>query len=142
MTAQFLSITQVGVCVAVGLAILHVNYAVFLGFISAVMDLVPVVGPVISGVVILLVAISHGPVIAALAIGVLLLAQFIENNWAKPYFFSKYMDLHPLIVIFSFVLAAKLIGVIGVVFAPAIAAVIVTLFDEIYVKIMNEDGKN
>ena len=142
VTAQFLSITQVGVCVAVGLAILHVNYAVFLGFISAVMDLVPVVGPVISGVVILLVAISHGPVIAALAIGVLLLAQFIENNWAKPYFFSKYMDLHPLIVIFSFVLAAKLIGVIGVVFAPAIAAVIVTLFDEIYVKIMNEDGKN
>ena len=51
------------------------------------------------------------------------------------------MDLHPLIVIFSFVLAAKLIGVIGVVFAPAIAAVIVTLFDEIYVRIMNEETK-
>ena len=142
MTAQFLSITQVGVCVAVGLAILHVNYAVFLGFISAVMDLVPVVGPVISGVVILLVAISHGPVIAALAIGVLLLAQFIENNWAKPYFFSKYMDLHPLVVIFSFVVAAKFLGVVGVLIAPAIAAVVVTLFEEIYVKTMNDENES
>lgn len=141
VTAQFLAMTQVGVCVAIGLAILRVDYAVFLGFISAVMDLVPIVGPIISGVLILLVSFSNGPVICALAIGVLLFAQFIENNWAKPYFFSKYMDLHPLIVIFSFVLAAKLIGVIGVIFAPAIAAVIVTLFDEIYVRIMNEGKK-
>ena len=141
VTAQFLSVTQVGICVAIGLAILHVNYAIFLGFISAIFDLVPVVGPVISGVIILVAAFSHGPLISALAVVVLLIAQFIENNWAKPYFFSKYMDLHPLIVIFSFVLAAKLIGVIGVVFAPAIAAVIVTLFDEIYVRIMNEETK-
>ncbi len=141
VTAQFLCVIQVGICVAIGLAVLKVNYALFLGFISAIMDLIPVVGPVISGVIILLVSFSHGPLISVLAIVVLLIAQFIENNWAKPYFFSKYMDLHPLIVIFSFVFAAKLIGVIGVVFAPAIAAVIVTLFEEIYVRIMNEETK-
>lgn len=140
VTAQLLSITQVGIIVAVGLAILHVDYAVFLGFISAILDLVPIVGPILAGLLILLVSFSNGPIICALAIGTLLLGQFIENNWAKPYFFSKYMDLHPLIVIFSFVIAAKLLGVIGVLLAPAIAAVVVTLFEEIYIKTMNNES--
>ena len=71
-----------------------------------------------------------------------LLGQFIENNWAKPYFFSKYMDLHPLVVIFSFVVAAKFLGVVGVLIAPAIAAVVVTLFEEIYVKTMNDENES
>ena len=140
VTAQLLSISIVGIVVAVFLLVMKVEYAVFLGFISAILDLVPVVGPVISGVLILLVAFPKGWIVCAIAIFSLLLGQFLENNWAKPYFFSKYMDLHPLVVIFSFVVAAKFLGVIGVLIAPAIAAVVVTLFEEIYVKTMN-DGK-
>lgn len=142
VTAQILSIAIVGVVVAICLLLMKVEYAVFLGFISAVLDLVPVVGPVLSGVLILLVAFPRGGLVCVLSIGALLLAQFIENNWAKPYFFSKYMDLHPLVVIFSFVVAAKFLGVVGVIIAPAIAAVVVTLFDEIYIKTMNDEVNN
>jgi predicted PurR-regulated permease PerM len=76
-----------------------------------------------------------------LAVFSLFLGQFVENNWAKPYFFSKYMDLHPLVVIFSFVIAAKFLGVVGVLIAPAIAAVLVTLFQEVYVRTMNEESE-
>lgn len=140
VTAQILSISIVGVIVAVSLLIMKVEYAVFLGFISAILDLVPIVGPVLSGIFILLVAFPKGWLIVALSIGSLFLGQFVENNWAKPYFFSKYMDLHPLVVIFSFVIAAKFLGVIGVLIAPAIAAVFVTLFEEIYVKTMNDES--
>ena len=142
VTAQLLCVTMVGVIIAICLSILRVEYAVFLGFMSAVLDLIPIIGPVVTGVIILLVAFPKGWIICSLAIGSLLLAQFVENNWARPYFFSKYMDLHPLIVIFSFIIAAKFLGVIGVLIAPAIAAVIVTLFDEIYIKIMNEEESN
>jgi predicted PurR-regulated permease PerM len=46
--------------------------------------------------------------------------------------------MHPLVVIFSFIIAAKCLGVVGVLIAPALAAVLVTLFDEIYVKTMNK----
>ena len=142
VTAQLLSITTVGIIVAVVLLILRVDYAVFLGFISAILDLVPIVGPILSGVLILLIAFPKGWIVCLIAIGSLLLGQFVENNWAKPYFFSKYMDLHPLVVIFSFVVAAKFLGVVGVLIAPAIAAVFVTLFEEIYVKTMNENNES
>ncbi len=142
VTAQLLSITTVGIIVAVVLLILRVDYAVFLGFISAILDLVPIVGPILSGVLILLIAFPKGWIVCLIAIGSLLLGQFVENNWAKPYLFSKYMDLHPLVVIFSFVVAAKFLGVVGVLIAPAIAAVFVTLFEEIYVKTMNENNES
>lgn len=142
VTAQILSISIVGIIVALSLLIMRVEYAVFLGFISAVLDLVPIVGPIISGILILLVAFPKGWIICILAISSLLLGQFVENNWAKPYFFSKYMDLHPLVVIFSFVVAAKFLGVVGVLIAPAIAAVFITLFEEIYIKTMNNDNES
>ena len=142
VTAQILSISIVGIVVALCLLVMRVEYAIFLGFISAILDLVPIVGPILSGVLILLVAFPKGWIICTLAIGSLLLGQFIENNWAKPYFFSKYMDLHPLVVIFSFVVAAKFLGVVGVLIAPAIAAVVVTLFEEIYVKTMNDENES
>ena len=141
VTAQLLSISIVGIVVALFLLVMKVEYAVFLGFISAILDLVPVVGPIISGILILLVAFPKGWIVCVIAIFSLLLGQFLENNWAKPYFFSKYMDLHPLVVIFSFVVAAKFLGVIGVLIAPAIAAVVVTLFEEIYVKTMNDGNE-
>lgn len=142
VTAQVLSITQVGVVTALGLMLLRVDYAIFLGLIAAIMDLVPIVGPIVTFGLIILVSYTKGPLICILACLVLILAQTIENNWAKPYFFSKYMDMHPLIVIFSFLVAAKFLGVIGVILAPAIAAVVVALFKEIYIIPMNEKDTN
>ena len=134
--------TIVGIVVAAALLLLKVEYAILLGFISAILDLIPVVGPVLAGVLIFLVAFPKGWLICILAVSSLLLGQFIENNWSKPYFFSKYMDLHPLVVIFSFVIAAKFLGIVGVIIAPAIAAVLITLFEEIYIKTMNDNNEN
>ena len=141
VTAQILSISIVGIVVALFLLVMKVDYAIFLGLISAILDLVPVVGPLLSGVLILLISFPKGWIVCVIAIFSLLLGQFLENNWAKPYFFSKFMDLHPLVVIFSFVVAAKFLGVVGVLIAPAIAAVVVTLFEEIYVKTMNDGNE-
>lgn len=138
--AQMFSMIIIGIIVAIGLGLLRVDYAILLGFIAAVSDLIPIIGPIICGILILLAGASNGWVIGILAVLVLVIAQFIQNNWAKPYFFSKYMDLHPLVVILSFVIAAKFLGVIGVIIAPALAAVVVTLFNEIYVKNMNDES--
>ena len=43
---------------------------------------------------------------------------------------------------FSFLIAAKILGVWGVILAPAIAAMILTLFDELYIKTINAKGKS
>ena len=58
----------------------------------------------------------------------------MEENLVRPYAFSKLMDLHPTIIFLSLILGGKYFGFIGVLFAPAMAATVCVLLDELYVK--------
>ena len=62
------------------------------------------------------------------------IAQLTENNFVRPFVFGKFLDLHPLIIYLFLFIAAKYMGIVGVVFAPAIAATVVVLIEEIYIK--------
>ena len=51
------------------------------------------------------------------------------------------MDLHPLIIFFSIFVTAKFLGAVGVIFAPAIAATVCVLLDELYIKPINKNSE-
>lgn len=137
--AQGLSMSTVAVFTAIGLGLLHVKYAVLLGLIAGFLDIIPIVGPTIAAVLGVIVTLSSHNIIWALpAIGVYLVGQWISNNFVRPLVFGKFLDLHPVIVIFAFLVAAKFLGVWGVILAPAIASLVTTLFDELYVKVINK----
>jgi predicted PurR-regulated permease PerM len=138
--AQLTVIAGVGLCVMIPLLIMKIDCAVLLGVLSAVLDLIPVVGPTIALIICILMCYSLGPVKVALVIFFFLLAQWIENNFVRPYVFGKFLDLHPLIIFFSLFVTAKFLGAIGVIFAPAIAATVCVLLDELYIKPINRQS--
>ena len=78
-----------------------------------------------------------GPLTIALVIGIFMIAQWAENNLVRPYIFSKFLDLHPLIIYFFLFVTAQYLGVVGVIFAPAIAATVCVLIEELYIKNIN-----
>jgi predicted PurR-regulated permease PerM len=135
--AQILSMVAIGVLTAIGMFILKIDYALLLGLITGVLDIIPIVGPTIALVLCLLMAYQMGPVGVALVLFVFLTAQWIANNLIRPVVFGKFLDLHPLIIIFALLVSAQFLGVWGVILAPAIAAIICVLFDEIYLKTIN-----
>lgn len=135
--AQIITITCVGIIMTIGLMILKVDYALLLGLLNAILDLVPVVGPGIALVITLLVAYKMGPVTLVLIVVVFAIAQWAENNLVRPYIFGKFLDLHPLIIYFFLFVTAQYLGVIGVIFAPAIAATVCVLVEELYIKNVN-----
>ena len=135
--AQIITITCVGIIMTIGLMILKVDYALLLGLLNAILDLVPVVGPGIALVITLLVAYKMGPVTLVLIVVVFAIAQWAENNLVRPYIFGKFLDLHPLIIYFFLFVTAQYLGVIGVIFAPAIAATVCVLIEELYIKNVN-----
>ena len=135
--AQIATITSVGIIMTIGLMILKVDYALILGILNAVLDLIPVIGPGIGLVITILMAYKMGPVTIALIIGVFIIAQWAENNLVRPYIFSKFLDLHPLIIYFFLFITAQYLGVVGVIFAPAIAATVCVLIEELYIKNIN-----
>lgn len=139
IVAQLAVISAVGVCVMIPLLIMKIDCAVLLGFLSAVLDLIPIVGPTIAGIICIFMCYQYGPLILSLVIFFFLLAQWIENNFVRPYVFGKFMDLHPLIIFFALFVTAKFLGPIGVIFAPAIAATIAVLVEELYIKPINRE---
>ena len=134
LVAQIATMASVGVVVTLGLLILRVDCALLLGLMSALFDIVPVVGPSVAFIICLIAVYKFGPVVMIFTALIFGAAQLIENNFVRPFLFSKLLNIHPLLVFLFIFLGAKFLGVIGVVFAPAIAALAAVLIEEIYMK--------
>jgi len=86
----------------------------------------------------LAVVYKLGWTIVILTALIFLFAQFAENNFVKPYVFGKFMDLHPIVIYIFLFVCAKYFGVVGAIFAPAIAADTCVFIEELYLKNMDE----
>jgi len=140
--AQVLSMSTVAFFTVLGLSFCKIEYAVLLGIIAGILDIIPIIGPTIALILGIMAASIKGLIWILPTIAIYLIAQWISNQLVRPVVFGKFMQLHPVIVLFSFFIAAQFIGVWGVILAPAIAATLLTLFDELYVKTINAQGKN
>lgn len=132
--AQITTMASVGIIMAIGLAICRVEYAILIGLITAILDIIPIIGPAIALIIALIIACKSGTFAVIAVIVVFAIAQLAENNFVRPYVFSKFLNLHPLIIYLFLLITAKYLGVIGVLFAPAIAATVVVLIEELYIK--------
>lgn len=136
--AQLLNMVAIGLLTAIGLGLIKVDYALLLGLITGVLDIIPLVGPTIALILCLLMAYQSGLLGVVLVFIVFLTAQWLSNNLVRPVIFGRFLDLHPLVIIFSLLVSAQFLGVWGVILAPAIASLICVLFDEIYIKTINK----
>ncbi len=136
---QVISMIAVGVMVMFGMIILNIKYAFLLGLISGILDIIPIVGPTIALVAIILAAYSAGWLKIVLAILAFLIVQQISNYVVRPFLFGKFMALHPLTLFLALFIAQQYFGVVGVILSPAIASTVCILIDELYIKRINEE---
>lgn len=130
---QLLSMIATGLLTSIGLIIAGIDYAILLGIITGAMDIVPLIGPVIALSLAILSALSENPALIIWVLVVFGIVQWLGNEFIRPIIFSKTLNLHPLVILFSLIVAGKLIGVVGVIIAPAIAATIQVLIQELYI---------
>jgi predicted PurR-regulated permease PerM len=134
VVAQIATLASVGIIMTIGLLILRVDYALLLGLMTCILDIIPVVGPAIALIICLIATYKAGFGIL-IGVGIVFaITQLTENNLVRPYVFGKFLDIHPLIIYLFLFITAKYFGIVGVVFAPAIAATAVVLIQEVYMK--------
>ncbi len=138
VSGQFIASASVGLIMIIGLLFLKVDSAIILGCVSAVLDIVPIVGPAIALIICIAVVYKMGWTIVILTAVIFAIAQIVENNVVKPYVFGKFMDLHPIVIYIFLFVCAKYFGAIGAIFAPAIAADACVFIEELYLKSMDE----
>ena len=136
---QILSMAAVGIMMTIVLLLLGVDYAFLLGLVTGILDIVPLLGPTIALVAILLVAYPLGIVKIVIIIAGFLIVQQLSNYIVRPILFGKFMKLHPLMIFLALFLAEQFLGFWGVILSPAIAAMICVLIDELYLAPINEN---
>ena len=141
VSGQFIASASVGLIMIIGLLILGVDSAIILGCVSAVLDIVPIVGPAIALVICLAVVYKLGWTVVIITAVIFAIAQIVENNVVKPYVFGKFMDLHPIVIYIFLFVCAKYFGAVGAIFAPAIAADACVFIEELYLKSMDADAE-
>lgn len=138
--AQLVSNIAIWVMVTVVLALFGVDYAVVLGLIAGALDIVPVLGPTIAFILIVIGAYQLGAVKLIAIIICFLIIQQISNSFVRPIVFGRFLDLHPLVILLSILICAQFLGILAVVLAPAIAATVCVLIDELYLLPMNSEN--
>jgi putative heme transporter len=110
---QLISSFFVGILIAVALSLLGVKYALLIGAVAAVLNIVPFVGATVAAVLAVLSALSDGIVLAAIALAVMVTCQTIEGKFLAPYFVGRATGLHALAVLLALLAGFKLNGLIG-----------------------------
>jgi predicted PurR-regulated permease PerM len=106
--------------------------ALALGLIAAAFEAIPYLGPILSAVPALLFALGEGGMTPFWVLLAYLAVQVLENNVISPLIMARSMKLHSVAVIFSMLLCVAAFGVLGVLVAAPLVAIVSILYDELY----------
>ena len=88
---------------------------------------VPIIGPIVAGVVIVLLALIKSPMLGLYMLVFFALLHFVESKFIMPKLIGHRMQLHPALVIVVLLIGAEFFGVLGMFLAAPVAAIIRTL---------------
>lgn len=108
--------------------------ALVLGLVAGVLEAIPFVGPILSAVPALLLAAGKGSMTPLWVVLAYCAIQALENNVILPLIMSRGLKLHPVAVIFSMLLCVAAFGVLGVLVAAPLVAIVDIVHDELYRK--------
>lgn len=118
----------VGTLVFIGLSILQIKYSLILAIIAALLELIPYIGPVIAAVPAVIIGLSQSLVTGLWVILTYWIIQQSENHILVPKIMQRAVSLNPIIIIVSMLVGVKLGGIIGIIIAVPIAAILVEFF--------------
>ncbi|MGI6114078.1 MAG: AI-2E family transporter [Mahellales bacterium] len=113
----------VGILITIGLFIINLEYALILGIISGVFDLVPYFGPIFGSIPIVIIALLENPNKIIYALGVVIIVQQLESSVITPKIIGDSVGLHPVYIIIAILLGGIYFGVFGILFAVPITLV-------------------
>ena len=131
LQAQILLSFIMALITGLGLWILGVKYAFLVAVIAGVLEIVPYVGPIVAGGLATLLALSQSATLGLCTLVFFVAAQQLEGHILVPLLIKKLVGLNPVAVILAILVGAKLGGILGILLAVPIAAVIDEFFDDL-----------
>ncbi len=128
-----------GVVTAIVLHLMGMPYIIVLALFAAVTRAIPAIGPVVSGVPIMLVGLfTMGPAVAAWLVVFITIMHFAESKFIMPLVIGERLSLHPAMVIIVLLIGFEFFGLIGMFLAAPVAAISRELIRLYYIEPRNK----
>ena len=131
---SLLEALAVGVANAIVMLIFGMPYVAIISVVVGVTNLAPTFGPIVGGVTGAFILLMVKPVDALIFIIITLVLQFADGYILKPRLFAGTLGVSSLLILISIVVLGRIFGVIGILFAIPIAAILQYAYKEIMKK--------
>nr|WP_312984087.1 AI-2E family transporter [Clostridioides sp.] len=147
ISTQFLDAFILGVLATIILALIGVKYAVTLGILLGICNMIPYFGAMFASILTVFITFLTGGATLAIITGIsLLILQQIDGNIIGPRLMGGALNMNPILIILSITIGGAYFGVIGMFLSIPIAAMLKIIFNNFIEmrekKIFTDEGKN
>lgn len=137
MRAILLEMLSVSIMTTIALSIVGVPYAIVIGIIAGITNIVPYVGPWIGGIIAVLTVFLTGfpPAMAIWVVLAMLLVQGLDNYIVYPMVIGKTIRMHPLVVLLTVLAGGYFGGVIWMLISVPLVFMVYSLVKELYINL-------
>jgi len=119
----------IGLFSGAGFFLIGLPYALTIAIIAGLLEAVPYVGPFLTMALAALVGLSVSPTLAAEAVGIAVVVQFIESSVVVPRVMDRAVGVRPVVTLLALAIFELLFGMLGALLAVPLAAVFQVLID-------------
>lgn len=130
---QFLVCLLVGLFAYLGYWLIGMPYALLLASIVAVFNIIPYLGPFFGAAPAIIMASTVSLKMVLFVVLVNFIVQILEGNVISPQVVGRTLHLHPLLIIFALLVGGKLAGIIGLILAVPVFAVLKVIVQHIFI---------
>jgi predicted PurR-regulated permease PerM len=134
LEGQLIAMVLVGLLTGVGLWLIGLPSALTLGLLAGLLEFIPYLGPILSAVPALVLALANGPEQALWTLALYTAVQQSENHLMQPLIQQRTVDIPPAVLLFGVIAAGTAFGVVGVIFAAPLAVAVYVLVKKLYVR--------
>lgn len=122
---QMLVCLTIGVFITIAMLLMEIPYAVIIGILAGVLDVIPYIGVILTMIpAVILALVMKGPLYALFVLLILYIIHWLEGHIIIPNIMGNSINLPPLIVIVALIIGAQTMGLVGMLLAVPIAAVL------------------
>ena len=139
LMGKMLSMLIVAIMTSIGLWLIGIPMAIVLGLIAGLLAFIPNFGPLISLIPAILMALLQGPVYILYVVVLYIGVQVVESNLLLPVIQKRMVEMPMAIVVIAQLVMGALTGIMGLILATPVAAVLIVLVKMLYVEDVLKD---
>jgi predicted PurR-regulated permease PerM len=127
---QLILMLIIGVVTYVGLLVLGIPFALPLAILAGLLEIIPIIGPIISATPAVIIALTISPIMALATAAMIFLIHQLENYILLPKVMEKSAGVNPIIVLLALAIGFRVAGIVGATLSVPVVLTIQVLFQE------------